>query len=266
MSRRGFTLVELLVVIAIVGILLALLLPAVQAARESARRGQCKNHLKHLGLAFLAHEQAHGVFPSCGWGGAWVGVPDRGTGRSQSGGWAYQTLPYLEQQALFDIGLGLSGNSHGPITSLLFKGSSSIATSTPFPLPMDRAAGRPSPAGGSDGEYRSGCQLTSMDDVTSLREAIFATNTVPGADENVFDFGHDGPATILLEHGELDQTLRSESGARLGSHATLREDHFDWISHRARWGQPPAWQGTGEIADHSFRDQSSKVNDGRFYR
>jgi hypothetical protein len=64
----------------------------------------------------------------------------------------------------------------------------------------------------------------------------------------------------------MDQALRSESGARLGSHATLREDHFDWVSHRARWGQPPAWRGTGEIANNLFRGHSSKVNDGRFHR
>ena len=64
----------------------------------------------------------------------------------------------------------------------------------------------------------------------------------------------------------MDQTLRSESEARLVSHVTLREDHFDWMSRKTDWGQPPTWRGTGEIADHSFRGQSNKGNDGRFYR
>ena len=105
--RRGFTLVELLVVIAIIAMLVTLLLPAVQSAREAARRTQCINSLKNIGLASLNHESAHGFFPSGGWGFGWIGDPDRGFGDRQPGGWMYNILPFIEQGNLHNIGKGL---------------------------------------------------------------------------------------------------------------------------------------------------------------
>ena len=105
-QSAGFTLVELLVVITIIGILIALLLPAVQAAREAARRLQCSNQLKQIGIACLNHEQQQGFLPTGGWSGGWLGDPDRGFDGHQPGSWLYNILPYMEMSGLHDLGDG----------------------------------------------------------------------------------------------------------------------------------------------------------------
>ena len=111
-QRRGFTLIELLVVIAIIAILIALLLPAVQQAREAARRSQCKNNLKQIGLALHNYHDVNGSFPL-------------GTRHSNTGAWGFSwwvgTLPYIDQAPLYQnlrhegnhVGWVWSGDANG---------------------------------------------------------------------------------------------------------------------------------------------------------
>jgi prepilin-type N-terminal cleavage/methylation domain-containing protein len=108
-ARGAYTLIELLVTIAIIGIIAALLLPAVQSARESGRRVQCANHVKNIAVGVLLFNDTNKQFPSGGWGHTWVGDPDRGSGRSQPGGWIYKILPFVEERDLHDLGAGQSG-------------------------------------------------------------------------------------------------------------------------------------------------------------
>jgi prepilin-type processing-associated H-X9-DG protein/prepilin-type N-terminal cleavage/methylation domain-containing protein len=105
----GFTIVELLVVIGIIGVLVALLLPAVQMARESSRRSSCANNLRQQAVAVKLHEGTHKIFPTGGWGGEWLGDPDAGYGPTQPGGWIYNVLSFIEQDNLRQLGRGLKG-------------------------------------------------------------------------------------------------------------------------------------------------------------
>lgn len=90
-TLAGFTLVELLVVIAIIGILVAFLLPAIQAARESARRSQCQNNLKQIGLAVQSHHDTRKAFPM-----------GRNAFTQKAVSWAYFLLPYMEETAIYN--------------------------------------------------------------------------------------------------------------------------------------------------------------------
>jgi prepilin-type N-terminal cleavage/methylation domain-containing protein/prepilin-type processing-associated H-X9-DG protein len=110
--RTGFTLIELLVVIAIIGVLIGLLLPAVQKVREAAARTQCTNNLKQMGLAFQNHHDSLGYLPTGGtswyYPPTYITVAKPAVGGSQHAGWGFQILPYIEAQ---NVWVGGGANS-----------------------------------------------------------------------------------------------------------------------------------------------------------
>lgn len=110
--RKGFTLVELLVVIAIIGILVALLLPAVQAAREAARRMSCSNNLKQHSLAMHNYHDTYKSFPAMGYFGE-NGYPGLGATAGRSYSWVISVLPFMEQQPMYDGIMGQARPSGG---------------------------------------------------------------------------------------------------------------------------------------------------------
>src|SRR5262245_44371006 len=111
-KRSAFTLVELLVVIAIIGILVAILLPAIQAAREAARRAQCTNNLKQITLALLTFHDSNKAFPR----GAYTNPNKKHKDAEDGLGWATKTLLYIEEQAIYDqlVSNGVTGYDGDP--------------------------------------------------------------------------------------------------------------------------------------------------------
>ncbi len=171
--RTAFTLVELLVVIAIIGILVALLLPAIQAAREAARRSQCKSQLRQIALACLNHENTHKFFPHGGWSFGWMGDPDQGFGPQQPGGWIYAAAPYLEEQAVFNLGKGLDFETKKPELSKQMKQVVPV-----FNCPS-RRSGLNQPSRSPDGRYCDGGREDTLKNATipdTLAKTDYAIN------------------------------------------------------------------------------------------
>lgn len=175
---RGFTLIELLVVIAIIGVLVGMLMPAVQSAREAARRSQCVNNLKQIGLALHQYENVHGAFPPAYVGesratGSFFGVsfPDDNGNGPPGFAWGSLILPYLEQAPLtasFNFGLPCWGseNSTGARTKLtVFLCPSAVGGSDGFEVQKYTAGSAPSPR--SPAPYAPGIRFAHSHYVTN---------------------------------------------------------------------------------------------------
>ncbi len=141
-SRRagGFTLIELLVVIAIIAVLIALLLPAVQAAREAARRLQCVNNLKQIGLAAHGYHDGNNTFPAGGWTVATMNI-----------GWSAAVLPGLEQAAVYNgLNFGFSYNNAANSTAVHIVLQVYLCPSEPRKTLWNQAPGDPFPSADAD--------------------------------------------------------------------------------------------------------------------
>lgn len=195
LRTKAFTLVELLVVIAIIGILVALLLPAVQAAREAARRAQCMNNLKNLTLGMINHESTLGKLPSSGWAGNWTGDPDRGAGSKQPGGWLYGILPFIEEDILHDMG-SEETNKTRRRKAYEKRDSTTIKTMN---CPSLRNGGPYAPVPGYPGGAHSGAMSgDALGKPLSYNQTLVARGdyAINGGDATDYDTGDDGCTSI----------------------------------------------------------------------
>jgi len=230
---RGFTLIELLVVIAIIAVLIALLLPAVQQAREAARRTQCKNNLKQLGLAIHNYHDVHGFFPMNSWGqatGDW-GI-DRGTHM-------VGLLPYIDQAPLFN---GINFSAGGSIGNQTIGGQLLRLTPMPaFLCPSDTVA--PTMGGWSQSNYAGsmGTQnITNGEGCDTYFPQTGGSTTLPNLPDhgNSADpqqvsgiFGRLGPAIRLR-----DVTDGTSTTVAMGEFRPQCFDHQSgWVHFNALW-------------------------------
>jgi prepilin-type N-terminal cleavage/methylation domain-containing protein len=142
-ERRGFTLVELLVVIAIIGTLVGLLLPAVQVAREAARRSQCANNVKQIGVALHNHHEAKGSLPRGSWGG-----------RLTAANWRVLLFPFLEMADTYSI---LDKNGLTVLATASSKAALDLKTFPAWACPSSQAATNPTDLSGDNDSTSSMC-------------------------------------------------------------------------------------------------------------
>jgi prepilin-type N-terminal cleavage/methylation domain-containing protein/prepilin-type processing-associated H-X9-DG protein len=213
-SHRAFTLVELLVVIAIIGILVALLLPAIQAAREAARRSGCSNNLKNLGLAALNHHDVMKHFP-VSVGGPYDEAPQ---GTQTGAGWILNMLPQLEEQPLFD-----QFKAYGAFQGFLHQGRDNIGAAK----------------NGLYSVIKNGNPLLMQTQLQVLRCPSDPTDRRIRDDQDEWDALHGGgavPVAVTDYKGVLDDTFLGQ-GAAFGGTVSNNSPGIQYIS--GIYDEPP---------------------------
>lgn len=252
--RRGaFTLVELLVVIAIIGVLVGLLLPAVQAAREAARRMQCSNNMKQLGLAVHNYESVHQRLPS-----GWV---SRNVDGDPGWGWSAALLPFMEASNAYqqiDFRLAIGDPIHQKLRTLSFP--SLICPSDPGPNVFEIAEGN----GGGHGHPHGGQGPENVDEGDKLYTVAksnyigmfgtFELEDAPYNGDGIF-FGNSRTKFRDIRDGLSNTLMIGERDSRLGGSI--------WHGHLSEANQPDA-RIVG-VADHLPNDPVGHFEDFRSY-
>ena len=246
--RRGLTLIELLVVIAIISVLIALLLPAVQQAREAARRVECRDHLRQIGLAMHNYAGSYGVLPP-----GYIYRPDTSTAPVSNGagfGWGAMVLPYLEQVALYqqfnwNIPLHATGNQAPREKHLrVFICPSDYVSPTRFvemgPVPERYAMA----------SYAACFGTPDLDVNQEQRFGIFSRNS-----STRFGDVTDGLSQTLMGGERMNGPFRN---------GTAHANHFDyetaWAGAIRDWDEPDDDHGhmtlfqTGHVPNHPLSD------------
>jgi prepilin-type N-terminal cleavage/methylation domain-containing protein/prepilin-type processing-associated H-X9-DG protein len=220
--RAGFTLIELLVVIAIIGVLIALLLPAVQSARVAARRVQCTNNLSQIGLAMHSYIASHEVLPP---GSVDATSPVLSLPKGYHHNWISQILPFLEQRGVYNalnFGLGV------------YEGANSTARGTTMRTllcPSDGWSGRA--AGTDPASSYAGCHHDAEAPIATDNHGLLFLNSAVVLEEIL-----DGSSNTILV-GE--KVLEADLGWASGTRATLRNTGTPInAAKRPRLGGPPA--------------------------